>query len=136
MLLIINLQDKSDFLFRSFIKLWKDTFVECQICYEKIENDGEVAITDNGSINLEKMFHSKCITRWRLENTRDPFNRNVKFWFNFPPKNQAECSALVNQIKKFIGDNETDKKYGAEFKRVNEESCIDVDIDFTNLLHY
>lgn len=119
-----------------FNKLWPQCFVECQICFERIKNDGVVAVTEYKTLNLEKMFHASCLQRWQREHARDPFNRNVKFYFNFPPKSKDECLALLDQMTGFIGDEPVDRNYASEFQRVDREHILDVDLDFCRLLQY
>ncbi|ACF05336.1 hypothetical protein [Adoxophyes orana nucleopolyhedrovirus] len=136
MLVIVSLNDKTEYLYRSFKQMWKNSFIECHICYDKINNDGIVAITDNGNINLEKMFHNDCIKRWRQSNSRDPFNRNVKFWFQFPPQTLMDCKNLIDQINKFIGDHDADKKFAQEFERVNNNFVLDIELDFEKMMRY
>ncbi|AIZ48672.1 asb115 [Agrotis segetum nucleopolyhedrovirus B] len=136
MLITINLKDKKSYLYRMFNRLWSQSFVQCQICLDRIINGGVVAVTEYKTLNLEKMFHAACLQRWQREHTRDPFNRNVKFYFNFPPKSEDECSALLDQMTGFIGDQPVDKQYASEYKRVNDENIIDVDLDFSQLLKY
>jgi hypothetical protein len=136
MLITLHLKDKTYYLYKKFKTMWNDCVVECQICFDRIENDGVIAVTDYKTLNIEKMFHASCIQRWRNENARDPFNRNVKFWFNFPPKCLEECAALLERIKGFIGDETADKCYAAEYSRVQSEEEIDIDVDFESLLSY
>ncbi|AIE47865.1 ac53-like protein [Peridroma alphabaculovirus] len=136
MLITINVQDRKGYLYRRFHALWAQCTVECQICFEVIANDGVVAVTEYKTLNLEKMFHAACLQRWQRERARDPFNRNVKFYFNFPPKSVDECSALLDQTTGFIGDEAADKRYATEYRRVHEESTLDVDLDFSRLLSY
>lgn len=136
MLITINVQNKHGYLYRSFNKLWTECTVECQICFDRIGADGVVAVTDYKTLNLEKMFHADCLRRWQRERSRDPFNRNVKFYFNFPPKTEDECASLLAQMTGFIGDEPADKQYASEFKRVSAEDALDVDLDFAKLLQY
>ncbi|AYN45057.1 se97 [Alphabaculovirus alterspexiguae] len=136
MLITINLQDKKGYLYRLFRDLWTECAIECQICFDCIIDDGVVAITEYGTLNLEKMFHAKCLQRWQRERNRDPFNRNVKFYFNFPPKSEEECASLLDQMRGFIGEETADKRYADEFRRVNDERLLDVDLDFSRLLTY
>lgn len=119
-----------------FNDLWKRSVVECQICFERILDDGVVAVTEYRTLNLEKMFHASCLQRWKRERSRDPFNRNVKFYFNFPPRNEHECASLLEHMTGFIGDEPVDKFYASEFRRVNEANVIDVELDFGDLLKY
>jgi hypothetical protein len=136
MLITLHVQDKKGYLYRMFNKLWSECSIECQICYDKICNDGVVAITDYRTLNLEKMFHSACIQRWQRERARDPFNRNVKFYFNFPPKSEDECSSLLDQTVGFIGDQDADKLFANEYRRVNDEPVLDMELDLFSLLQY
>ncbi|ACI47481.1 ORF110 [Spodoptera eridania nucleopolyhedrovirus] len=136
MLITINLQDKKSYLFRMFNDLWRQSVVECQICFERIARDGLVAVTEYKTLNLEKMFHASCLQRWKRERSRDPFNRNVKFYFNFPPRNEDECASLLEHMTGFIGDQPVDIFYSQEFQRVNSERVLDVELDFSNLLKY
>ncbi|ABM45819.1 unknown protein [Spodoptera frugiperda multiple nucleopolyhedrovirus] len=136
MLITINLKDKKSHLFRMFNELWKRSVVECQICFERINNDGVVAVTEYKTLNLEKMFHASCLQRWKRERNRDPFNRNVKFYFNFPPKTLDECSSLLDNMTGFIGEQDVDRFYADEFNRVNEHHVLDMELDFDNLLRY
>ncbi|AKR17293.1 hypothetical protein [Urbanus proteus nucleopolyhedrovirus] len=136
MLITINVTDKENYLFRLFQKLWAQSNVECQICLDRISNDGVVAVTDYYTLNLEKMFHASCLKRWKQSNTKDPFNRNVKFYFNFPPQHYEECVSLLNIIKGFIGDQHVDKLYASEYERVHNEPVLDCELDFAKLLSY
>jgi hypothetical protein len=119
-----------------FNDLWRQSVVECQICFERIARDGLVAVTEYKTLNLEKMFHASCLQRWKRERNRDPFNRNVKFYFNFPPRNEDECASLLEHMTGFIGDQPIDIFYSQEFQRVNSERVLDVELDFSNLLKY
>jgi Baculovirus U-box/Ring-like domain len=134
MLLTLRLNDKEDYLYRLFKALWKEYTIECKICFDNIDNDGIVAITDYHTINLEKMFHSDCLKRWQRERTHDPFNRNVKFYFTFPPQNKEECLALLKTINDFIGDDDVDQRFRDEYKRVYEEPILDIEIDLLEML--
>ncbi|AAZ38283.1 ORF-117 [Agrotis segetum nucleopolyhedrovirus A] len=119
-----------------FKQMWPKCMVECQICFGRICNDGVVAVSEYKTLNLEKMFHNTCLRRWQRENTRDPFNRNVKFYFSFPPKSESECSALLDQMTGFIGDEPADREYAAEYQRANREPVLDFELDFGSLLLY
>lgn len=117
--------------------MWSEYKIECQICFDRIENDGVIAVTEYRTLNLEKMFHQSCLKRWQREHNRDPFNRNVKYWFDFPPKSLEQCSALLEHMKGFIGDQRPDKDYAEEYNRiVKEDSVIDIELDFEKLLSY
>ncbi|AWW14410.1 hypothetical protein KM620_gp050 [Hyposidra talaca nucleopolyhedrovirus] len=139
MLITINLQDKKAYLYRLFHRLWTECHVECQICFDKITDDGVIIVSDHATLNLEKMFHVNCLQRW-YETTnnraRDPFNRPIKYKFNFPPKSMTECSALLDCVKGFIGEQQNDQKFGIEFERVQTLELIDIELDFASLLTY
>jgi Baculovirus U-box/Ring-like domain len=138
MLVTVNVQDKSAYLYRMFKEVWTKCAVECQICFDRIGDDGLVAVTDYKTLNVEKMFHEACLRRWQRERSRDPFNRNVKFYFNFPPKNEGECKSLLAQMTGFIGDDQADKRYSNEYTRVSADDMpmIDVELDLLSLLRY
>nr|QBI90262.1 hypothetical protein [Trichoplusia ni single nucleopolyhedrovirus] len=137
MLITVNLQNKDEYIYKTFKRMWNEYKIECQICFDLIENDGVIAVTEYRTLNLEKMFHQSCLKRWQRERNRDPFNRNVKFWFDFPPKSLEQCSALLEHMKGFIGDQQPDKDYADEYNRiVKEDSVIDIELDFEKLLSY
>ncbi|AUV65383.1 hypothetical protein [Alphabaculovirus myunipunctae] len=135
MLITVHIQDKSAYTYRMFKDLWSKCTVECQICFDRITNDGLVAITDYKTLNIDKMFHSACLRRWQRERTTDPFNRKVKFYFNFPPKDVDECESLLAQMKGFIGDEDVDRRFAVEYERINAAE-LDVEIDLDGLLCY
>ncbi|ABY65767.1 hypothetical protein [Orgyia leucostigma nucleopolyhedrovirus] len=137
MLITINLQDKKTYLYRLFHQQWSSVTVECQICFDKISDDGLVIVSDHATLNLEKMFHIACFSRWYAtarNKQRDPFNRPIKYKFNFPPKSLDECSLLLDHIKGFIGEENADKQYSKMYDRVNNEALLDIEIDFGKLL--
>ncbi|AKN80637.1 hypothetical protein [Perigonia lusca single nucleopolyhedrovirus] len=141
MLLTIDLLNKKEYLYRLFRKMWKEYTVECQICFDRIHDDGVVIVSEYGTLNLEKMFHISCWDRWYVSTSggrrqRDPFNRPIKFKFNFPPKTFEECSFMLDQIKGFIGDESVDKNFSLEYQRAQEESVVDIEIDLNNLLKF
>ncbi|QHB21688.1 ac53 [Artaxa digramma nucleopolyhedrovirus] len=139
MLITINLHDKQAYLYRMFNDLWSGCVIECRICFERITDDGVIVVSDHATLNLEKMFHVDCLNRWYASTAnkhRDPFNRCIKYKFNFPPKSLEECSAMLNQIKGFIGDERADKQYAVEFERVQNVEALDVELDFDKLLTY
>lgn len=125
------LKDRNYYMFKLFKDYWPTCTTECQICLEKIDdNGGIVAMPDTGMLNLEKMFHEQCIQRWRREHTRDPFNRVIKYYFNFPPKTLEECNAMLRETKGFIGDHEIDRVYKRVYQRVTQEDALDIELDF------
>ncbi|ABF47372.1 ac53-like protein [Clanis bilineata nucleopolyhedrovirus] len=136
MLVTVDISNKNAYLFRLFNNLWKSCSVECQICFDRIIDDGLVIVSDYGTLNLEKMFHSSCWDRWfRVEKRgRDPFNRPIKYKFNFPPKSLNECEFMLKQIKGFIGEEDADKLFANEFDRVIHQRTLDVELDFARLL--
>ncbi|QYC92758.1 AC53 [Trabala vishnou gigantina nucleopolyhedrovirus] len=140
MLITINLQDKKAYLYRLFQDLWTQSTVECQICFDKIVERGIVIVSEHATLNLEKMFHGECFARWYSTATnkhRDPFNRPIKYKFNFPPTSMEECSFMLDQIRGFIGEEQTDKQYSMEYNRVLvENSVMDIELDFNKLLSY
>ncbi len=137
MLLTVNLLNKDEYVYKTFKKMWSEYIVECQICFDRIYQDGVIAVTQNKKLNLEKMFHSACIKRWLSMHNRDPFNREVRYWFDFPPKNSTQCTDLLNLIDGFIGEQQADKVFGDEYQRlVIDESVIDINIDLEGLLKY
>lgn len=117
--------------------MWLDHAVECQICFDKINNDGVIGVTHNKKLNLEKMFHASCITRWLSMHNRDPFNREVRYWFDFPPKNQTQFTDLLMLVDGFIGEQQADKAFGEEYQRlIVDENVIDIELDMERLLKY
>nr|QGX02382.1 maco-A 137 [Mamestra configurata nucleopolyhedrovirus A] len=136
MLITLHVQDKKGYLYRLFNKLWSECTIECGICFDRIIDDGVVAVTDYKTLNIEKMFHSGCLRRWQRERNRDPFNRNVKYYFNFPPKSENECASLLDQTIGFIGDEHADRLYGDEYRRVHDANELDLELDFSSLLRY
>lgn len=138
MLITIHLQDKKAYLYRLFRSLWKQAFVECGICLERVHDDGVVIVSDYATLNLEKMFHAACLKKWWKQSGKykDPFNRTVKYTFNFPPKSFEECSSMLDIIKGFIGDENTDKLYSIEYQRVKDQNSIDVYFDLDDLFNY
>ncbi|QWO71573.1 AC53-like protein [Orgyia pseudotsugata single capsid nuclopolyhedrovirus] len=137
MLITINLKDKKVYLYRLFHQLWADATVECQICFDRIADDGVVVVSDHATLNLEKMFHMRCFDRWKASarnKQRDPFNRPIKYQFNFPPKSFEECSFMLDRIKGFIGEEKADKQYSQEYERVQSENVLDIEVDFNKLL--
>ncbi|AHH82634.1 ORF-45 [Buzura suppressaria nucleopolyhedrovirus] len=139
MLITINLQDKKEYLYRLFQQLWPECHVECQICFDKITDNGVIIVSDHSTLNLDKMFHVDCLQKWydtTHNRARDPFNRLIKFKFNFPPKSMDECSVLLDCVKGFIGEEPSDRKFAMEFMRVQTCETIDIDLDFANLLTY
>ncbi|ANF29735.1 ORF-87 [Catopsilia pomona nucleopolyhedrovirus] len=134
MLLTVCLKDKNYYMFKLFKEYWPTCTTECQICLDKIDdNDGIVAMPDTGMLNLEKMFHSKCIEQWRRERNRDPFNRIIKYYFNFPPKTLDECEIMLRETKGFIGDQEIDRVYNSVYRRVKEEDALDIELNFKQI---
>lgn len=138
MLLTVKLSDKKAYIYKLFKELWKNTCVECQICFELIKDDGVIVVSSHQTLNLEKMFHSACLARWwtTTSTRRDPFNRQVKSTFNFPPKTLDECCALLNSVKGFIGEERADIMYSREFKRVHAQNLLDIEVNFESLLRY
>ncbi|AGR56793.1 ubiquitin ligase [Hemileuca sp. nucleopolyhedrovirus] len=139
MLITINLQNKNAYLYRLFIELWKKSTVECQICFDRIIDDGIIIISEHATLNIEKMFHVTCFRKWYSSTSnkqRDPFNRPIKYKFNFPPKSFEECSAMLDKIKGFIGEEKTDKQYSFEYKRAHDQNVLDVELNFDRLLSY
>nr|ANS70936.1 ac53-like protein [Lymantria dispar multiple nucleopolyhedrovirus] len=142
MLLTLDLHKKKDeHLFRLFAQLWKEAHVECSICFDRIGDDGLVIVSDHATLNLEKMFHVGCFERWTstaasARGRRDPFNRNVKFKFNFPPKTMTECASLLREIRGFIGEESVDKVYSFEYERIHNEKRLDLELDLMKLLKY
>ncbi|ACO53490.1 DUF855 [Euproctis pseudoconspersa nucleopolyhedrovirus] len=139
MLITINMHDKQAYLYRLFNDLWPEFVVECRICFDRITDDGVVVVSDHATLNLEKMFHVDCLNKWYASTKNknlDPFNRRIKYKFNFPPKSLEECCAMLNQIKGFIGDEQVDRNYATEFERVQTVKALDVEIDFEKLLTY
>ncbi|QEI03594.1 hypothetical protein [Rachiplusia nu nucleopolyhedrovirus] len=137
MLLTVNLLNKDEFVFKTFKRMWSEYVIECQICFDRIICDGVIGVTNNKKLNLEKMFHAACIKRWLSMHNRDPFNRDVRYWFDFPPKSFNQCSDLMALIDGFIGEHQADKAFGEEFRRLTfEESFIDIELDFEDLLKY
>ncbi|AAR28824.1 ORF60 [Leucania separata nucleopolyhedrovirus] len=136
MLITIDVNDKDSYVFKLFKRLWNSCEVECQICFDRILDEGVIAVTDRAALNIEKMFHSHCLERWRRENRRDPFNRNVKMWFNFPPKTLQETRHLLEEMSGgFIGDQTADKLFANEYERVHNARHLDMEIDFEKLLN-
>ncbi|AKN81059.1 hypothetical protein [Lonomia obliqua multiple nucleopolyhedrovirus] len=135
MLLTVCLKDKNYYMYKLFKDYWPTCKTECQICLETIDSAGGiVALPDTGMLNLEKMFHVHCIERWRLERNRDPFNRVIKYYFNFPPKTQHECNVMLNETKGFIGDHEIDRVYKNVYHRVKHEDALDIEINFKKFI--
>lgn len=146
MLVTLEIDDRNAYMFKLFKSTWNRFLVECQICFDRIhEGEGVIAVTDYATLNVEKMFHDRCLTRWRSENRRDPFNRNVRMWFNFPPRDVAETKALLQNIKGFIGDEHVDRSFADEYERIMVGDAggggggdgvrkIDFDVDFESLL--
>lgn len=137
MLITISLADKDAYLFKLFKELWQRSEVECGICTDRIgEREGVIAVTEQAKLNIEKMFHAHCLNRWRQEHRRDPFNRNVKMWFNFPPRTLREARELLNCVNGFIGDQDADRLFAEEYDRAHSNSHIDMELDFASLLNY
>lgn len=137
MLLTVCLKDKTYYMFRLFKDYWPTCTTECQICLERITDDGDdgiVALPDTGMLNLEKMFHNECIQRWRRERNRDPFNRTIKYYFNFPPKTLDECATMLREARGFIGDQTIDRVYRSVYERVTEQDALDIEVDFKRYL--
>ncbi|ADB84385.1 hypothetical protein [Apocheima cinerarium nucleopolyhedrovirus] len=131
--------DKKAYMYRLFKEMWQSIEVTCPICYDKIENDGIVIVSEHATLNLEKMFHKSCLAKWYASThnkQRDPFNRVIKYKFHFPPKTFEECSCMLDQIKGFIGDERADKVYKIEYERVNQQKELDIELDFDKLLKY
>nr|AGS47895.1 putative 17.0 kDa protein [Ectropis obliqua nucleopolyhedrovirus] len=85
------------------------------------------------------MFHAHCFGKWHSSTNnkqRDPFNRLIKYKFNFPPKSSEECSMMLSQIKGFIGDEKADQQFCQEYNRVYDETNLDIELDFTRLLSH
>nr|AJR20328.1 orf-52 protein [Lymantria dispar multiple nucleopolyhedrovirus] len=134
-------RDKREYLFRTFNRLWRRVSVECCICFDRIGDDGLIIVSEHATLNLEKMFHVACFERWALSSAsangrRDPFNRNVKYKFNFPPKTKRECASLLEQIRGFIGEQSVDRLYSDEYQRIMGEDRLDLEVDFEKLLRY
>nr|WUR10798.1 ac53 [Calliteara abietis nucleopolyhedrovirus] len=139
MLVTVNLQDKTLYLYRRFYLLWSNVTVECQICFDKITTDGVIIVSEHATLNLEKMFHAKCLNKWNAttqNKQRDPFNRQIKFKFNFPPKSLEECSIMLEHTRGFIGEEPADKQYSLEYNRVQNEPTLDIELDLDSLLAY
>lgn len=134
MLLFVCLKDKNFYMFKLFKEFWSTCTTECQICLEAIIDDGIVGMPDTGLLNLEKMFHSQCIERWRRERNRDPFNRIIRYYFHFPPKTLDECNIMLNEIKGFIGDHDIDRVYNEVYKRVKTEEVLDIELNFKKFI--
>jgi hypothetical protein len=99
-----------------------------------IHDDGVVGMPDTGFLNLEKMFHSECIERWRRERNRDPFSRTIRYYFNFPPKTLNECENMLKKIKGFIGNHEIDRVYNEVYERVKTEEILDIELNFRKFI--
>lgn len=136
MLITVVANDKAQHMYKSFKQIWSECTVECQICFDRIHDEGVVAVTQCCTINIEKMFHAECLKRWHRENNRDPFNRNVRYWYTFPPRSLVECASLLEKIKNFIGDQEADKKFHDEYNRLQNAKYLDIDLNFDKLLRY
>ncbi|AKC91727.1 ac53 [Lambdina fiscellaria nucleopolyhedrovirus] len=138
MLITVNVHDKKSYLFQTFKRLWKQHRVECKICLDVIVNDGVIVVTEHATLNLDKMFHGSCLNKWYATGGRfrDPFNRAVKYKFNFPPKTLDECGVMLDQITGFIGDEAPDKAFALQYKKVHEQQLMDVDLDFEKMLTY
>ncbi|AIU41277.1 ac53 [Sucra jujuba nucleopolyhedrovirus] len=139
MLITINLQDKKAYLYRLFQTMWSECVVECQICFDRIGDDGIIIVSEHATLNLEKMFHVDCLQKWYAttqNRTRDPFNRTIKYKFHFPPKSLDECCAMLDRIKGFIGENSTDQMFSIEYDRINSEDNLDIELQFDGLLRY
>ncbi|AVA31181.1 ac53 [Oxyplax ochracea nucleopolyhedrovirus] len=131
MLLTVCLKDKDYYMFQLFKEYWPTCKAECRICFDTIDGDsGVVGLPDTGMLNLEKMFHSNCIEQWRAQRNRDPFNRVIKYYLNFPPQTLDECKTLLRHTKGFIGEHEIDKTYKSIYQRIRNEDALDVKLDF------
>lgn len=137
MLLTVYLKDKQYYLFKLFKEIWPLCTTECRICLEQLSVEGGVVgIPDNGMLNLDKMFHGKCIERWKTGRNRDPFNRAIKYYFTFPPPTLQECKALLEHTRGFIGDDEIDSVYKKVYQRVLTEDALDVELNFARFFKH
>lgn len=58
MFCIFCLKDRNYYMFKLFKDYWLMCMIECQICFEKIDDNGGIVVMfDIGMLNLEKMFY-------------------------------------------------------------------------------